>query len=444
MKAVVSLLVWLCLNAVTAAAKPNILIIYTDDHGYGDVSAYRQADLRTPHIDRLAKEGMLFRNMRANCTVCSPSRAALLTGIYPDRAGVPGVIRTRAENSWGYFDPAVPTLADAMKQCGYHTAIIGKWHLGLESPNTPNERGFDLFHGFLGDMMDDYVTHRRHDFNYMRLNDQEINPEGHATDLFSQWSVDYLKERRQKAEPFFLYLAYNAPHFPIQPPPEWVEKVRRREGDIGEKRLLNVAFVEHLDHGIGQVLEALDQTGLAGNTLVVFTADNGGSLPHAQNNDPWRDGKGSHYDGGVRVPFLMRWPGVIAPGSVCDYNGLTFDLFPTCIEAGAGEVPQGLDAISLMPLLRGGTLESGRELYFVRREGGRLYGGKSYQALIYDGWKVMQNTPFSPLELYNLKADPDERENLAGSNTKQLHALLDRMRLHIQRAGSVPWQKPEK
>jgi arylsulfatase A-like enzyme len=444
MKVLCSCLMWLSLHAVVAAAKPNLLIIYTDDHGCGDVSAYRRADLRTPNIDRLAKEGMLFRNMRANCTVCSPSRAALLTGMYPDRVGVPGVIRTKPLNSWGYFDPAVPTLADEMKKCGYHTAIIGKWHLGLESPNTPNERGFDLFHGFLGDMMDDYVTHLREGFNFMRLNDREIKPEGHATDLFSQWAIDYLKERRGKPEPFFLYLAYNAPHFPIQPPSEWVEKVRSREPGIEEKRLLNVAFVEHLDHGIGQVLDALDESGLAGSTLVVFTADNGGSLPHAQNNDPWRDGKQSHYDGGLRVPFLMRWPGVIKPGSECGYNGLTFDLFPTCVEAGGGQLPQGVDAVSLMPLLRGGAMEEKRELYFVRREGGRLYGGKSYQALIYDGWKLMQNDPFSPLELYNLKEDPYEQNNLAAGNIRQRNLLQDKMRLHIQRAGAVPWQKPER
>ncbi|MEZ5948682.1 MAG: sulfatase-like hydrolase/transferase [Planctomycetaceae bacterium] len=153
-----------------AAEQPNFLLIFTDDHGYGDVSTYHASDARTPHIDSLAADGMLFTAMRANCTVCSPSRAALLTGRYADRVGVPGVIRTHAENSWGYFNPAVPTLADELKRVGYHTAIIGKWHLGLESPNTPNERGFDFFHGFLGDMMDSYTDHLRHGENYMRRN----------------------------------------------------------------------------------------------------------------------------------------------------------------------------------------------------------------------------------------------------------------------------------
>ena len=165
--------------------KPNFLLILADDHGYGDVSAYHASDVRTPNIDRIGAEGMLFTTMRANCTVCSPSRAALLTGRYADRVGVPGVIRTQPEDSWGYFDPKVPTMADELKKAGYHTAIVGKWHLGLESPNTPNERGFDFFHGFLGDMMDSYTTHLRHGNNYMRRNAEVIEPKGHATDLFS-------------------------------------------------------------------------------------------------------------------------------------------------------------------------------------------------------------------------------------------------------------------
>ena len=208
---------------------PNFLLIFTDAQGYGDVSTYQPTDVQTPHIDRIAAEGMLFTTMRANCTVCSPSRAALLTGRYADRVGVPGVIRTHPENSWGYLAPSVPTLADELNEVGYHTAIVGKWHLGLESPNTPNERGFDFFHGFLGDMMDSYVTHLRHGNNYMRRDGQVIQPEGHATDLFSDWAIDYLRDRaRQPDEPFFLYLAYNAPHFPIEPPDEWLERVRQR------------------------------------------------------------------------------------------------------------------------------------------------------------------------------------------------------------------------
>lgn len=438
-----SLLLLLCCAHVGAAPRPNFLVIFTDDHGYGDVSTYHASDVRTPNIDRIAAEGILFTAMRANATVCSPSRAALLTGRYPDRVGVPGVIRTHPENSWGYFDPNVPTIADELKKAGYHTAIVGKWHLGLESPNTPNERGFDFFHGFLGDMMDSYTTHLRHGRNYMRRNAQVIEPRGHATDLFTDWAVDYLRERaRNRQQPFFLYLAYNAPHFPIEPPDEWLAKVKQRAPQLDEKRAKNVAFIEHLDDRIGQVLAALRESGLERNTLVVFTADNGGSLPHGQNNDPWRGGKQDHYDGGLRVPFMVRWPAQIKAGSRTDYAGLIFDLFPTFLELAGLKPSPDLDAVSLLPLLQGGTIRQPRDLYFVRREGGPQYGGKSYEAIIRGDWKLMQNDPFSPLELYNLKTDPQEKNNLVAKNKKVFTELAAALRAHIQRGGAAPWQKP--
>jgi arylsulfatase A-like enzyme len=428
--------------ALVAAARPNFLIIFTDDHGYGDVSAYHPSDVRTPNIERIGAEGMLFTAMRANCTVCSPSRAALLTGRYPDRVGVPGVIRTQPENSWGYFKAGVPTLADELKRAGYHTGIIGKWHLGLESPNLPNERGFDFFHGFLGDMMDSFTTHLRHGNNYMRRNREVIDPKGHATDIFSDWAIDYLRERAKAKRPFFLYLAYNAPHFPIEPPDEWLAKVKARAPQLDEKRARNVAFVEHLDFNIGRVLAVLDETGLTQNTVVVFSADNGGSLPHAQNNDPWHGGKQDHYDGGLRVPFMVRWPVEIKPGSRSDYAGLNFDLFPTFLELAGRKPSSELDAVSLVPVLRGETNTRPRDLYFVRREGGPQYGGKSYEAIIRGDWKLMQNDPFRPLELYHLKDDPQEKNNLAATRKKELNELAAALRQHIQRGGSVPWQKP--
>ena len=437
--------VWLAFAAhacAGAAAKPNLLLILTDDHGYGDVSMYERRDVFTPNLDRLASEGMLFTRMRANCTVCSPSRAAILTGQYPDRVGVPGVIRTDPANSWGYLDPRVPTLADRLRGAGYATAIVGKWHLGLESPNTPTERGFDFFHGFLGDMMDSYLTHRRHDQNYLRRNREVIDPAGHATDLFSEWAAAWLRERADDRRPFFLYLAYNAPHFPIEPPPAWLERVKQRAPDMDPKRALNVALVEHLDDGIGRVLAALRESGLDQHTLVVFTSDNGGSLPHAQNNDPWRDGKQSHYDGGLRVPFAVRWPGRVTAGSRSDYAGQTFDIAPTFLEAAGIARPAEFDAVSLLPVL-GGTADSApaRDLYFVRREGGPAYGGKSYEALVRGDWKLLQNSPYGALELYNLKDDPQEKRNVLPQNPRIARELEAALRAHIQRGGATAWQK---
>jgi arylsulfatase A-like enzyme len=431
------------LSGASDSARPNFLLIFTDDHGYGDVSTYGPADVRTPHIDRIAADGMLFTTMRANCTVCSPSRAALLTGRFADRVGVPGVIRTKPADSWGYLAPDVLTLADVLGTAGYHTALIGKWHLGLEAPNTPNQRGFAHFHGFLGDMMESYTTHQRHGENYMRRNQQVIEPKGHATDLFSDWAADYLRARAKPADqPFFLYLAYNAPHFPIEPPDEWLAKVKQRAPQMAANRAKAVAFVEHLDAGIGRVLAALDDSGLAENTVVVFTADNGGSLPHAQNNDPWRGGKQDHYDGGLRVPFMVRWPAAIEPASRSDYAGLVFDLFPTFVELAGAKPAADLDSVSLVPLLKGGKTMAPRDLYFVRREGGFTYGGKSYEAIIRGDWKLMQNDPFSPLELYHLKDDPQETQNLATTNRRKFEELAAALRGQIQRGGTVPWQPP--
>ncbi len=443
-----SILLGLVVASLTAATptQPNMLVILADDLGIGDMSAYRPgADVQTPHLDRLAGEGMRFTRMRANATVCSPTRAALMSGCYADRVGVPGLIRTEPANTWGYFDPKVPTLANYLHGAGYHTAIVGKWNLGLTAPGTPNDRGFDFFHGFLDDMMDSYTTHRRQGHNYMRRNREVVDPAGHATDIFTTWASDYVRERAAAKSPFFLYLAYNAPHFPMQPPEEWLERVKKRVPGIDANRALSVALIEHFDAAVGRVMATLKETGLDQNTLVVLTSDNGGSLPHAQNNDPWRDGKQSHYDGGLRVPFVLRWPGKVTPGSTSDYAGLTFDVFATALEAAGVARPPGIDAVSLLPVLRGGAPTAAaeqRELYFVRREGGPAYGGKSYEAIIKGDWKLMQNSPYAPLELYNLKDDPQETTNLFAKNPKVARELQAALRLHVQRGGATPWQPP--
>ena len=236
-------LTFLLLGSSTVwADKPNILVLIVDDLGYGDLSSYGAKDLKTPSIDKLMAAGMRFDSFYANCPVCSPTRAALLSGRYQELVGVPGVVRTHAPNNWGYLAQDAILLPQVLKPEGYHTAIVGKWHLGLEEENQPTRRGFDFFHGFLGDMMDDYYHHRRHGNHYMRRNEEPVHPKGHATDIFTRWAVDYLKERARvvskppgQDNPFFLYLAYNAPHTPIQPPADWLARVRQREAGISAR-----------------------------------------------------------------------------------------------------------------------------------------------------------------------------------------------------------------
>lgn len=425
---------------------PNILIILTDDQGRGDYSAFGTKDIRTPHLDRLFNEGLTFQNFCANSAVCSPTRAALLTGCYPDRVGVPGVVREETpDNSWGFLLPGVRLLPQVLKPAGYHTALIGKWHLGIGAPNTPTERGFDYFHGFLGDMMDDYWTHRRNGHNFMRRNLETIAPSGHATDLFTDWACQYLTERAKTESPFFLYLAYNAPHDPIQPPLEWLEKVRQREPGISEKRAKLVALIEHMDAGVGKVLDTLDRTGLAQNTLVIFTSDNGGVLANGANNGPWRSEKGHMYEGGLRVPAAARWLGVVKPGSSTERLTLTMDIFATACAVAGVSTPPDLDATSFLPTLRGkAEPPEKRDHYFVRREGGVAYGGKTIEALRRGDWKLLQDSPFAPLELYDLKADPQETTNLAPKNREVFNELAAALRKQIQQGGAVPWQRPVK
>ena len=357
-------------RSATVATKPNLLVILVDDLGYGDLACYGARDMRTPHLDRLATQGVRLTRAYANCPVCSPTRAALLTGRYPEMVGVPGVVRTHHSSSWGHLVPDAVLLPQLLEPVGYATAIVGKWHLGLKSPNTPTERGFGAFHGFLGDMMDDYYTHRRHGHNYMRRGRETIDPKGHATDLFTDWACEWLKAQSAD-KPFFLYLAYNAPHTPIQPPDDWLAKVHAREGGIDPRRAKLVALIEHMDDGIGRVLQCLDDTGLAADTLVVFWSDNGGQLGIGADNDGTRDGKGTLYEGGIRVPAAIRWPGKVEAGQESDRVVLTMDVVPTLCEAAGAGIEHAIDGVSFLPFLRGEPQpEPVRDLFWGRREGG--------------------------------------------------------------------------
>jgi len=440
-----TLLMWViaCGINLNAAGRslPNMLVILVDDLGYGDLSSYGAKDLETPHIDSLVQSGLRWDRFYANCPVCSPTRAALLSGRYPDLVGVPGVIRTHAKDNWGYLDPKATLLPQMLSKAGYHTAIVGKWHLGLESPNTPTERGFDFFHGFLGDMMDDYYHHRRHGQHYMRRNKEPIHPEGHATDLFTLWASEYITERKDHDQPFFLYLAYNAPHTPIQPPDAWFQRVKAREPGITDRRAKLVALIEHLDAGIGEVIDALKESGQLDDTLIIFTSDNGGQLNVGAQCGPHRGGKQDMFEGGIIVPACAVWPGVIEAGRRTDQLNMTMDIFPTLCDIAGIQRNQTIEGESFLPLLKGDrTPHRTRDMIWVRREGNMRYQGRDYYAFRRGDWKLVQNSPFEPYSLYNLQQDPMETTDVSRRNPS-IHRMLTRALMdHIQAAGSMPWQ----
>jgi arylsulfatase A-like enzyme len=430
-------------GAATPPPRPNVLVILTDDQGWGDTQAQGAPDLRTPHLDELFRAGLVFENFYANSPVCSPTRAALLSGRFPDRVGVPGVVRDETPaDSWGRLAPDVTLLPAVLRETGYTTALVGKWHLGTDEPQLPNVRGFDRFHGFLGDMMDDYWTHLRRGINYLRSDGTVIEAEGHATAVFTRWACDYLEQQAGGEKPFFLLLAYTAPHTPIQPPPAALAHVLAREPGIDPARAKLVALIEDMDAGIGQVLATLERTGQAANTLVLFTSDNGGDVRWA-NNGAWRGGKGSVYEGGLRVPTAARWPGVVPPGSRTDRLAMTMDIYATLAELAGAPLAAEVDGRSFLPELRGEVRPAEiRDLYFVRREGRRNYGGKTIEALRRGDWKILQNTPYTPLELYNLADDPGETRDLARAYLPIFGEMADALRAHVRRGGSVPWDAP--
>lgn len=427
--------------------RPNIVVILVDDLGYGDLECYGAPDLKSPSINQLVASGVRFGNFYANCPVCSPTRASLMTGKYPDLVGVPGVIRTYATDNWGYFSPKSPTLPATLKKAGYETAMVGKWHLGLDPENHPIRRGFTYFKGFLGDMMDDYYHHRRHGIEYLRDQESVIHAEGHATDLFSQWAIESIDRLSRNEAPYFLYLAYNAPHTPIQPPLEWIEKVRIRQPEMTDRRARLVALIEHLDQGIGKVVQAIRNSGELENTLIIFTSDNGGQLDAGARNGNLRGGKQDMYEGGIKVPMAASWPGHIPAGATSHVIGLTMDLFPTLCEVADVRDVHPMDGSSLLaeflqPGSNGKPKWDERLLFWMRREGNNRFQGQDYYAVRRGPWKLLQNSPFQELQLYNLSTDPLEKKDVASDHRDIFNSLAGELRLHIQKAGAVPWQAP--
>ncbi|MDD7984630.1 sulfatase-like hydrolase/transferase [Lentisphaera marina] len=432
------LLVILVTHSLSSADLPNILFIMVDDLGYRDLSAYGSPDIQTPRIDQLMKDGMLFTEFTANSCVCSPSRAAFLTGKNQDMVGVPGVVRTHDHNSWGYLDPEAKTIADAFQANGYRTSLIGKWHLGLTSPNTPNERGFEVFHGFLGDMMDDYWEHTRHNIAYMYKNDQRVETKGtHATDIFTNWSIEEIRQAHKDSRPFFQFLSYNAPHDPIHPPEEYFKYFQKRNPNATEKRAKLGGLIEHMDYSIGRVLDCLEELGITNNTLIVFTSDNGGKIKYGADNGELRADKTNMYEGGLRVCTSFTWPEKIPTNSTSNFNAMTMDFMPTLLDAVGLKVPQGLDGQSIFTELQSMNQKPLKRQQFYTW----LQGFKKY-ALRIDNFKLVKNTKKPKYELFNLANDPTEKMDLSKKFPEKFSEMRKIMDKYLVQANQVNWQRP--
>ncbi len=422
-------LILLLLYLLKGTSQPNVLFILVDDLGYGELGSYGSQNTHTPALDDLISDGVQFYRAYANSTVCSPSRASILFGDYPDLLGVPGVIRDIPLNTWGNLRDDVVSMPANFKKLGYQTALVGKWHLGYESPDLPNDRGFDFFKGFVGDMMDDYYTHLRAGVNWMRQNERVIEPAGHATELFTQWAMDFIDEKAASQQPFFLFLAYNAPHDPVQPPAEYLERVQERLPNVPLKRQKMIGFIEHLDASIREVVNKLKDLGLYEETIIVFTSDNGGALGHGANNFPFNGGKGDMLEGGIRVPCSLIWKSrmesakIHRPFILMDF----YDLLPRLV---TGEIT---NSNGLARFIDSGS----DEMIWVRREGHR-FGGLAYYAISDGRYKILQNSPFESFRLYDLEKDSIELNPLQMREMEQ--RLLKSVTEHIQKSGNIPWQ----
>lgn len=425
------ILVACCLHTLPSTASaaerpPNLVLILTDDQGWWDVGFNGCTDIPTPNIDRIAKEGVRFTEGYVSYSVCGPSRAGLITGRYQDRFG-----SSRNPSP----DPAVPNngvplsekmISELLKPQGYATMAVGKWHLGAHPTLHPRKRGFDEFYGFLtgghdyfpGNLVFEDLSEVRKQWDWYRTkllhNGKRVATDEYLTDELSHMAVDFVE--RKKDQPFFLYLAYNAPHTPLQA----TEKYLRRFPDIKDKkRRTYAAMVSAVDDGVGRVLKKLDELDIADNTLVVFLSDNGGAKNNASINSPLRGYKASLYEGGIRVPFAMRWPGKIPAGIDCENPVISFDIAATIVaHAGASEfVEKPLDGVDLLPYLR--NEKKGRPhqaLYwrmFDRDVGGLRMGD------------LKLITPKNgEAKLFSLRKNPKETNNLAGRLPGEKESLM--------------------
>lgn len=432
--------------------RPNVIVIVADDLGYADVSAYQKGRIPTPNIDRLGRSGVTFRQGYVAAPICSPSRAALMTGRYQQRYGFEynnGPARRDVDEHLG-LDPRERTLGEAMKSGGYSTAAIGKWHLGSNDEHYPTRRGFDYWWGFLTGQTNFIDPNSPEAINGEPPVERGLNPKtatggegdisaptpkrGALVSIYTgpdRQRVDneskYLVEEitaqanafidANKTRPFFLYVAHNAPHTPLQTTKKYWD---RFPSIVDRRARVYASMVSALDDSVGQILDKLDQTGLADSTMVVFLSDNGcaGYLAGLCSCEPLTGSKLTQFEGGVRVPFMIRMPGRIPAGKVIDQPVSSLDIFPTAL-ALAGIAPpkdRPLDGVNLLPLAARGAKLAPRPLFWRT---------KPMIAARDADWKYMRDLD-NREHLYRLSSDPKERDNLAAklpAQTARLRAL---------------------
>lgn len=358
----------------TEGIKPNVIIILSDDQGYADVGFNGCTDIPTPNIDRIARNGVTFTNGYVSYAVCGPSRAGLVTGRYQDRFGFSRNPLFAPKDSLQGLPLSEETLAEALKRADYKTMALGKWHLGAHASQRPLNRGFDEFFGFLTGGHD-YLPEKwvlndisevegQFDAYKTKLlkNDTRVEETEYLTDALSREAVNFVK--RNEKDPFFMYLAYNAPHTPLQA----TEKYLSRFSNVKDKkRRTYAAMVSAMDDGIGQVLDQLEASGISENTIVFFLSDNGGSPKNASDNLPLKAAKGSLYDGGIHVPFAVQWPGAIPAGVRYEQPVISLDIFATAVAQAGVAARNELDGVNLVPFLIGDESGAPHDYLFWRK-----------------------------------------------------------------------------
>jgi arylsulfatase A-like enzyme len=403
---------------------PNVLILYTDDQGSGDLGCYGATDVKTPHLDALAASGARFTNLYSAAPVCSPSRAALLTGRYPLRCGVPEIVRSAADVVG--LKGSETTLAEVLQQRGYRTGIVGKWHLGSAPESRPNAQGFHEFFGFLSGCVD-YYSHIFYwgggadPFHDLWRNQTEVWENGrYLTELITREARRFLTQHRNR--PFFLYVPYNAPHYPMHAPQRHLD----RFPGLDRERQVHAGMIAAVDDGIGEILGLLDQYGLRNNTIVYFQSDNGATIEtragRGGRNTPYRGFKFSLFEGGIRMPALLSWPGTIPAGQVIREPAIAMDVFTTMIRAAGAQVPgdRKIDGRDILPVAAQGRKSPHDMLFWTQ-------GGQT--AVRRGRWKLVRNGILGPgpenrlqgddaVFLADLDADPGEKVNLSRRQPK--------------------------